>query len=83
MQYVRGITGGGFSVDLTAAATALDRSKAYEVIVWQQHTMPNANTIYARSTVTVTDAQWNALLPSPGRRSPPPSREPRPRTGSR
>ncbi|WP_101847613.1 HtaA domain-containing protein [Zhihengliuella sp. ISTPL4] len=66
MQYVRGITGGGFNVDLTAAASALERSKAYEVIVWQQHTMPNANTIYARSTVTVTDAQWNALLPSSG-----------------
>ncbi|KYJ97182.1 HtaA domain-containing protein [Microbacterium sp. CH1] len=66
MQYVRGITGGSFSVDLTAAASALDRSKTYEVIVWQQHTMPNADTIYARSTVTVTDAQWNALLPSPG-----------------
>ncbi len=66
MQYVRGITGGSFSVDLTAAASALDGSKAYEVIVWQQHTMPTADTIYARSTVTVTDAQWNALLPSPG-----------------
>ncbi|WP_336501377.1 HtaA domain-containing protein [Microbacterium paraoxydans] len=66
MQYVRGITGGSFSVDLTAAATALDRSKAYEVIVWQQHTMPNADTIHARSTVALTDAQWDALLPSPG-----------------
>ncbi|MEW2011442.1 hypothetical protein AB0300_18430, partial [Microbacterium sp. NPDC078814] len=29
--YVRGITGGGFSVDLTAAASALDRSKTRAV----------------------------------------------------
>ncbi|MBP3977255.1 HtaA domain-containing protein [Microbacterium sp. BLY] len=66
MQYVRNITGGGFAVDLTAEASALDRSKTYEVIVWQQHTMPNASTIHARSTVAITDAEWNALLPSPG-----------------
>jgi hypothetical protein len=62
MQYVRGISGGAFSVDLTAAAKTLDRAKTYEVIVWQQHTMPTADTIFARSTVTITDAQWKALL---------------------
>lgn len=65
MQYVRGISGGAFAVDLTADATALDRSKAYEVIVWQQHTMPSAATIYARSAVTISAAQWEALQPSP------------------
>ncbi|WP_205820246.1 MULTISPECIES: HtaA domain-containing protein, partial [unclassified Microbacterium] len=63
MQYVRGITGGAFSVDLTAAADTLDRTKSYEVIVWKQHTMPNADTIYARATVPVSDEQWNAILP--------------------
>lgn len=66
MQYVRGITGGAFTVDLTAAADALDRTKAYEVIAWQQHTLPSAATIYARSTVAITDAQWAALQPAPG-----------------
>ncbi len=63
MQYVRGIIGGAFSVDLTAAADTLDRTKSYEVIVWKQHTMPNTDTIYARATVPVSDEQWNAILP--------------------
>ncbi|WEK61886.1 MAG: HtaA domain-containing protein [Candidatus Microbacterium colombiense] len=61
MQYVTNIDGGAFSVDLTAAAKTLDRTKTYEVIVWQQHSFPNADTIYARSAVTITTAQWNAL----------------------
>ncbi|KQR39593.1 HtaA domain-containing protein [Microbacterium sp. Leaf159] len=65
MQFVRGITGGAFSVDLTAATESLDRAETYEVIVWQQHTMPNASTIYARSTVVISDANWNALFPAP------------------
>ena len=62
MQYVRPITGGEFSVDLTAAAKLLDRAKTYEVIAWQQHTMPTAQTIYGRSAVTITPQQWDALL---------------------
>ncbi|WP_205814124.1 HtaA domain-containing protein, partial [Microbacterium sp. K24] len=62
MQYVRNVTWGAFSVDLTTAAAALDRTKTYEVIVWKQHTMPNADTMLARSTVAITDAQWDALL---------------------
>ncbi|WAA66609.1 HtaA domain-containing protein [Microbacterium oxydans] len=65
MQYVRPISGGVFSVDLTAAADKLDRTKAYEVIVWKQHTNPDASTIYARSTITITDAQWETLQPAP------------------
>ena len=64
MEYVRPITGGALSVDLTAAAETLDRTKAYEVIVWKQHTMPSADTIYARTTVEITDAQWEALRPA-------------------
>ncbi|MFF7291268.1 HtaA domain-containing protein, partial [Microbacterium sp. NPDC008134] len=63
MQFVRDVSGGAFSVDLVAAKAGLDRSKSYEVIVWQQHTMPNASTIYARQAVTVSDAQWNSVFP--------------------
>ncbi|MCS3442651.1 hypothetical protein M2389_001427 [Microbacterium phyllosphaerae] len=65
MQFVRGITDGSFTVDLNTPAATLDRTKAYEVIVWQQHTLPTATTIYARSTVKITDGQWTALLGSP------------------
>src|SRR5690606_12216306 len=61
MEYVRGITGGAFTVDLTAAAADLDRSKSYEVLVWQQHTLPNADTILARSAIVITPAQWATL----------------------
>ncbi|WP_197020503.1 HtaA domain-containing protein, partial [Microbacterium sp. Cr-K32] len=64
MQYVQKITGGTFTVDLTAAADKLDRTKAYEVIVWKQHSMPDANTIYARGAITVSDEQWDALFPA-------------------
>ena len=65
MQFVRNVSGGAFSIDLTAAAKDLDRSKSYEVIVWKQHTMPDASTLYGRSTVAITDVQWEALLPAP------------------
>ena len=64
MEYVRGVTDGAFSVDLIAAAAELDAAKAYEVIVWKQHTMPDADTILARDDVLITAEQWNALQPS-------------------
>ncbi|MFD6816789.1 HtaA domain-containing protein [Microbacterium sp. NPDC060132] len=62
MQYVRNIDAGAFTVDLNTAAKNLDRTQTYEVIVWKQHTMPNDATIHARAAVTITDAQWTALL---------------------
>ncbi|HCS60741.1 MAG TPA: hypothetical protein DIW46_04980 [Microbacterium sp.] len=64
MQYVRDISGGAFDVALNAAAETLDPSKTFEVIVWQQHTMPNADTIYARTDVTITAEQWAVLHPA-------------------
>jgi hypothetical protein len=63
MQYVRGIADGAFELDLVAPTANLDRSKQYEVIVWQQHTLPGIATVYARSAVPFTDAHWNALFP--------------------
>jgi hypothetical protein len=62
MKYVKQITFGAFATDLTTAAKNLDRTKSYEVIVWKQHSNPSAETVYARSTVTITPAQWDALL---------------------
>lgn len=57
------ITGGAFDKTLVAPAAQLDRAKAYEVIVWQGHSTPDASTIYARADVVLTDAQWNVLFP--------------------
>src|SRR5690606_2484746 len=55
MQYVRGITDGTFTAELTVGIDRLDREKSYEVIVWRQHTMPSADTIYARAAVAIPD----------------------------
>lgn len=57
------ITGGAFDKTILAATANLDRTKQYEVIVWQGHSEPNASTIYARADVAFTDAQWNTLFP--------------------
>ena len=56
---VDGIT----SFDLTAAPGSLDRTQAYEVLIWQVHSPANAETIYARSDVAITSAQWDAIFP--------------------
>ncbi|RZU63897.1 Ig-like domain-containing protein [Microterricola gilva] len=57
------IVDGAFDKSLVAATTALDRTKLYEVIVWQGHSAPNADTIYARADVAPTTEQWDALFP--------------------
>lgn len=64
MQYVRGISDGAFTVDLVAPAEKLDRAKTYEVLVWKQHTMPSADTIYARGSLAVTGEQWGVVFPA-------------------
>jgi hypothetical protein len=61
MQWVQKITAGAFSLDLTAKAAELDPAKTYEVIVWRQHSVPSAATIFARSTVAISPEQWKAL----------------------
>ncbi len=63
MEYVRPVVEGALATSLTAPAAKLDRTVAYEVIVWQQHTMPNASNIYARSLVNVSSGQWDTVFP--------------------
>lgn len=57
------IVGGAFEKTLVAPTAGLDASKSYEVIVWKGHTMPTAETIYARADIAFSDADWNTLFP--------------------
>ena len=57
------ITGGAFDKTLTAATAALDRTKQYEVVVWEAHSPINADTLYARADVPFTSRDWNTLFP--------------------
>lgn len=59
------IVEGAFSQVLTAPAASLDKTKQYEVITWKTRTNPGAATIFARTDITVTDGQWNAIFPPP------------------
>ncbi|RII42401.1 hypothetical protein DWB68_07555 [Galactobacter valiniphilus] len=55
-----------FSVStLAIAATALDKSKDYDVIVWPRRTNPSAANVAYRANLEFTDAQKEALFPSP------------------
>jgi len=58
------IVDGAFTKTLVAPTAGLDASKQYEVIVWQGHTLPTAETIYARADIPFTTADWNTLFPS-------------------
>ncbi|WP_313362744.1 hypothetical protein, partial [Microbacterium sp.] len=53
---------GAASFTLQAPVASLDRTKTYEVLVWQQHSAPTAATIYGRGDVTVTPAQWDTVF---------------------
>ncbi|GAA1856573.1 HtaA domain-containing protein [Microbacterium koreense] len=57
------IVGGETSFSLTAAPEDLDRSKTYEVIVWKQHSNPDASTMYARADAPITADDWNTVFP--------------------
>lgn len=61
-----GIVDGDFEKTLVAPTAKLDRTKQYEVIVWQQHTAPSSDSIYARADVPLTAADWTALFPGGG-----------------
>ncbi len=60
---VTSFTAGGFTATLTAPAASLTKGGQYEVIVWKTRTMPDATTIYARTDVPFTAADWDAILP--------------------
>ncbi|TXK19344.1 HtaA domain-containing protein [Homoserinibacter sp. GY 40078] len=66
------ITGGTFDKTLTATPDTLDPTQNYEVIVWQGHTTPTTDTIYARTPVTITTDTWNTIYPGedPGTEEP-------------
>lgn len=53
---------GATSFTLQAPIASLDRTKTYEVLVWQQHSAPSAATIYGRGDVTVTPEQWDTIF---------------------
>jgi len=65
MPPAAGFTDGTFDRSLTAPTANLDRDKQYEFLVWQGHSAPDATTIYARTDVTVTTGQWDAIFPPP------------------
>src|SRR5690606_27839518 len=62
---VTGIVDGAFTRPLTAPAASLDASKQYDVIAWKTRSNPSSATIYARSTISITPEQWNAIFPPP------------------
>lgn len=55
------VTDGVANFTLTAPMTKLDRKKQYEVLVWRQHSVPDATTTYGQADVAVTEAQWDEL----------------------
>lgn len=83
--YLASIADGAFSTTMRAETAKLDRTKAYEVIVWKLHTLPGADTILARGDVPFTAAHWNDLFPgtspAPGP-APTPVPEPAPETAA-
>ncbi|NLA09167.1 MAG: hypothetical protein GX871_03020, partial [Microbacteriaceae bacterium] len=62
-EWVRAVVDGQLAVTLTAPTAALDRTTEYEVIVWQQHSAPSAENIYARADVVISGEQWDAVFP--------------------
>ncbi|WP_188399005.1 HtaA domain-containing protein [Microbacterium aerolatum] len=57
------VSDGAASYDLEAPVGKLDRSKTYEVVIWQQHSSLATAGAYARSIVDVSGAQWDAVFP--------------------
>lgn len=47
-----------------AAASSLDRSKSYEVLVWRGHTNPSAESNVLVLPAAVTAEQWDAVFPA-------------------
>lgn len=41
---------------------SLDRTKQYQVIVWEHRSFPTAENTYARADLNITSAQWDAVF---------------------
>ncbi|WP_170154359.1 HtaA domain-containing protein [Protaetiibacter intestinalis] len=57
------VVDGAFAQTLTAPAASLDKTKQYEVIAWKTRSYPGPSTTFARADVTLSEAQWDALIP--------------------
>jgi len=57
------VSDGNTEFTVVAPTARLDRTKAYEVLVWRQHSNPTAETIYARAAVPFTADHWKSLCP--------------------
>ncbi|GAB2561790.1 HtaA domain-containing protein [Leucobacter ruminantium] len=55
------VKNGASTFTLLATKDKLDPKKQYEVIIWRQHSTPDASTIYTRGDVSITQEQWNKL----------------------
>ncbi|MEV8274250.1 HtaA domain-containing protein [Microbacterium sp. NPDC077184] len=72
------VADGATTFALTAAAAGLDRTKTYEVLIWQIHSPANATTIYARADVAISTADWDAVFPPAPEPEPEPDPTPAP-----
>ncbi|MHA3682903.1 S-layer homology domain-containing protein [Leucobacter sp. HY1908] len=53
---------GAGTATFNAKAADLDRTKSYELISWQGHTLPSSETIFNVAPLTVTAAQWEQVF---------------------
>ena len=60
------IVDGAFVETLTADAAKLDRSKKYELLVWKAHGEATSDSIFVRSALSISDAQWDSVFPKAG-----------------
>lgn len=57
------VTDGKATFVLDAEKANLDRNQQYEVVLWKVHSNPNPETIYARSDVAISKANWDKVFP--------------------
>ncbi|MCW2288789.1 S-layer family protein [Leucobacter luti] len=56
--------GGAATSTIEVPAAKLDRAKSYEVLVWNAHSMPTADTILGLASLAVSPTQWEAVFPT-------------------
>ncbi|MGO1539391.1 MAG: neocarzinostatin apoprotein domain-containing protein [Leucobacter sp.] len=62
MEAFAAVSNGKLSETLKVNPANVKRTKQYEVIVWEQHSAPNASTIYGRTDVSISKANWDRLF---------------------